>query len=145
MSQNYNYLKEDLNYWNWGAFLLTPFWSLSHQIWIGLFCWLPHFFIHLSIGILISGKYDSWGVTLLKFLVILRPIFIIMYLGIAITLGFQGTSKALKKSESMDIRIFKAIQTRWTLAGILIGIPYTAVLFYILFMSIDVLYFIVNH
>ena len=46
--------------WNWGAFLLTPFWSIAHQVWIGLLCFVPYVGWVMSIVVGIKGSEWAW-------------------------------------------------------------------------------------
>jgi serine/threonine protein kinase len=45
--------------WNWGAFLLSPFWSFPNQVWIGLISWIP--FVGLAMGIVLGAKGNTWA------------------------------------------------------------------------------------
>lgn len=46
--------------WNWGAFLLTPFWCMRHGIWSGLLLFIPilGFFIPVILGV--KGSQKAW-------------------------------------------------------------------------------------
>jgi hypothetical protein len=46
--------------WNWGAFLLTPFWAIAHQVWIGLLCFVPYVGWIMSIVLGIKGSEWAW-------------------------------------------------------------------------------------
>ena len=46
--------------WNWGAFLLTPIWSIAHQVWIGLLCFVPYVGWIMSIVLGIKGSEWAW-------------------------------------------------------------------------------------
>ncbi|MBW4510663.1 MAG: serine/threonine protein kinase [Scytonematopsis contorta HA4267-MV1] len=45
--------------WNWGAFLLSPFWSFPNQVWIGLISLIP--FVGLAMGIVLGAKGNTWA------------------------------------------------------------------------------------
>jgi hypothetical protein len=46
--------------WNWGAFLLTPFWSIAHSVWIGLLCFVPYVGWVMSIVLGVKGSEWAW-------------------------------------------------------------------------------------
>jgi hypothetical protein len=46
--------------WNWGAFLLTPFWAIGHQVWIGLLCFVPYVGWVMSIVLGLKGSEWAW-------------------------------------------------------------------------------------
>jgi hypothetical protein len=46
--------------WNWGAFLLTPFWAIAHQVWIGLLCFVPYVGWVMSIVLGVKGSEWAW-------------------------------------------------------------------------------------
>jgi len=46
--------------WNWGAFLLTPFWAIAHSVWIGLLCFVPYVGWVMSIVLGLKGNEWAW-------------------------------------------------------------------------------------
>jgi hypothetical protein len=46
--------------WNWGAFLLTPFWAIAHSVWIGLLCFVPYVGWVMSIVLGLKGSEWAW-------------------------------------------------------------------------------------
>lgn len=91
----------ELNYWNWGAFLLSWIWSIGNQVWIGLLVLLS--FIPV-IGVIIS-------------------------LVMTILLGIKGNEWAWKAKKWDSIEHFKTVQRKWAkwgvillIAGVVIGI-----------------------
>lgn len=50
----------DIQGLNWGAFLLAPFWSVAHNVWIGLLCLIPGLGWIVSIILLIKGNDLAW-------------------------------------------------------------------------------------
>jgi len=46
--------------WNWGAFFLTFFWSISNQVWIGLLCLVPYLGWVMCIIMGIKGNEWAW-------------------------------------------------------------------------------------
>ena len=46
--------------WNWGAFLLTFFWSIGNQVWIGLLCLIPYLGWIMWIILGIKGNEWAW-------------------------------------------------------------------------------------
>lgn len=45
---------------NWGGFLLTLFWSISHNTWIGLLCLVPYLGGIMSFVVLFKGNEWAW-------------------------------------------------------------------------------------
>ena len=54
---------QEIQGWNWGAFMLAPFWCLTNQVWIGLICWIPYigFIAVLPMMLILGGKGNVWG------------------------------------------------------------------------------------
>lgn len=46
--------------WNWGAFLLGPFWAIRNGLWIGLFCFIPYVGWLMSVALALKGNEWSW-------------------------------------------------------------------------------------
>lgn len=81
-------MPEELKGWNWGAFLLTPFWGLSHNYWIALIFFLSFIpFIGFVVG----------------------PI----GFGLSIYLGVKGNEIAWQKRKFKSIEDFKTVQKIW--------------------------------
>jgi serine/threonine protein kinase len=103
--------------WNWGAFLLAPYWSLAHRTWIGLWC-------------LLLPSLGGWLLGLFRFAFGMPQILGIVLLGsflaefaIMLKLGLQGNRLAWKKTPWQTIAQFKSHQRKWAIAGLLIGAP----------------------
>ncbi len=45
--------------WNWGAFLLSPLWSITNQVWIGLLSWVPY--VNLPMPFVLGAKGNTWA------------------------------------------------------------------------------------
>lgn len=45
--------------WNWGAFLLAPFWPFSNQVWIGLLSWIP--LVGTVMAFILGAKGNEWA------------------------------------------------------------------------------------
>jgi hypothetical protein len=45
--------------WNWGAFLLTPLWSIAHSVWIGLLCFIPY--VGAVMPFVMGSKGSEWA------------------------------------------------------------------------------------
>jgi hypothetical protein len=43
--------------WNWGAFILSPFWPFSNKVWIGLLTWI----VGWPIAIILGFKGNEWA------------------------------------------------------------------------------------
>jgi serine/threonine protein kinase len=101
--------------WNWGAFLLAPYWSLANRTWIGLWCLL----------------FPTVGLWFLNLLGILHPSLTVLFygigfaleLGIMLFLGRKGNRLAWQNTPWRSITQFKSHQRKWAIAGILIGMP----------------------
>ncbi len=46
--------------WNWGAFLLAPFWLVANRVWIGLLAWVPLFGFWMAIALGVKGNEWAW-------------------------------------------------------------------------------------
>lgn len=51
---------EEIQGWNWGAFLLAPFWLGSHRIWIGFIALVPIIGIWMAIVLGVKGNEWAW-------------------------------------------------------------------------------------
>lgn len=51
---------EEIKGWNWGAFLLAPFWLLSNRVWIGLLTWVPVVGFWVAIALGVKGNEWAW-------------------------------------------------------------------------------------
>lgn len=51
---------EEIQGWNWGAFLLTPFWLVSNRVWIGIFAFVPIVGVWMAIALGIKGNEWAW-------------------------------------------------------------------------------------
>ncbi|MFQ4142044.1 protein kinase domain-containing protein [Chlorogloeopsis sp. ULAP02] len=45
--------------WNWGAFLISPLWCLTNQVWIGLISWIPY--LGLPMSFILGAKGNVWA------------------------------------------------------------------------------------
>ncbi|AFY48941.1 serine/threonine protein kinase [Nostoc sp. PCC 7524] len=51
---------EEIQGWNWGAFLLPWFWLWSNQVWFGLFCFVPQIGWIMTIALGAKGNEWAW-------------------------------------------------------------------------------------
>lgn len=51
---------EEIKGWNWGAFLLAPFWLLPNRVWIGLLTWVPVVGFWVAIALGVKGNEWAW-------------------------------------------------------------------------------------
>lgn len=51
---------EEIQGWNWGAFLLPWFWLWSNQVWVGLFCFAPYVGWVMTIALGAKGNEWAW-------------------------------------------------------------------------------------
>jgi serine/threonine protein kinase len=90
--------------WNWGAFLLAPYWALAHRVWFGILC----FFFSSSWWFFNSSfTRDSF---LKNFLMLL---WFASELGIMFKLGWQGNKLAWQNLSWRKVADFKKHQRRW--------------------------------
>lgn len=78
--------------WNWGAFLLPGFWSLTNRVWIGLLSWL-------DLSVITCG---------------------IPTITISILLGLKGNEWAWKSRKWKSVKAFKRHQRFWAIAGFIL-------------------------
>lgn len=50
----------EIKRWNWGAFLLTPFWCIRHGIWQGLLLFIPLFGLIVPFMLGAKGNQKAW-------------------------------------------------------------------------------------
>lgn len=50
---------DEIKGWNWGAFLMAPFWPISNQVWIGLLAWTPY--IGWIMMFVVGTKGNEWA------------------------------------------------------------------------------------
>lgn len=53
-------MPEEIKGWNWGAFLLAPFWLLPNRVWIGLLAWVPFVGFWMAIALGVKGNEWAW-------------------------------------------------------------------------------------
>jgi hypothetical protein len=51
---------EEIKGWNWGAFLIAPFWLVSNRVWIGLLALVPIFGFWMAIALGVKGNEWAW-------------------------------------------------------------------------------------
>jgi hypothetical protein len=92
---------QELNKWNWGAFLLSWIWSIGNSVWIGL-------------------------LVLLSFIPVIGPI---ISLVMVIMLGIKGNEWAWKAKKWDSVEHFKTVQAKWKKWGIILVVGSIAVAF----------------
>lgn len=50
---------QDIKGWNWGAFLLAPYWPFSNQVWIGLLSWIP--LVGVVMALILGAIGNEWA------------------------------------------------------------------------------------
>jgi hypothetical protein len=154
------------NQWNWGAFLLCPFWCVRYQVWIGMISILPTILISLmsliSLGSfsllvlilktklhsLLSGVfpailfclvYISGGVFLLAGKNMTMTILTFFYIIISILMGLKGDKLATNKmNRKQDIHKFDLEKRIWLSLGLLFFIPLDIMIFYLTEKSVSI-------
>lgn len=51
---------EEIKGWNWGGFLLAPFWPVSNRVGIGLLAWVPIVGFWMAIALGVKGNEWAW-------------------------------------------------------------------------------------
>lgn len=51
---------EEIKGWNWGAFLLAPFWPVGNRVGIGLLSWVPLIGFWMAIALGMKGNEWAW-------------------------------------------------------------------------------------
>jgi serine/threonine protein kinase len=94
-------IPEEIQGWNWGAFLMPWLWPFTNHVWIGLLAFVP------QVGWLM-----------------------------ALALGSRGNEWAWKSRRWRSIEHFKAHQRGWAIAGLFLGLPLSAMVWYLAFAVI---------
>jgi serine/threonine-protein kinase len=84
---------DEIKGWNWGAFLLAPFWLFPNRVWIGLLIWIPSI---------------NWWMVCLN-------------LAMPFILGAKGNEWSWKSRKWSSGSAFKAHQRAWTIWGLIIN------------------------
>jgi hypothetical protein len=120
------------NKWNWGAFFLCPFWSLSHHIWVGIIPLIPIILIAMASCLSVVSPSPA-GILFLLLGVNQISIFIaILYGLISILVGYKGNAWVIKTVvyQNMDNNDFILSQKIWSALGVLLSVPVNFMLFY---------------
>lgn len=92
---------QEIQRWNWSAFILGPIWGLLHGLWWSILGFLP----------------------LLPFLSpALRPVAIIVLIGVMVILGLKGNEMAWRARQWESAEKFLAVQQRWSTWSIVFAI-----------------------
>lgn len=119
---------DEIKGWNWGAFIMPWLWvftNLSRSTtlaWIGLLSWgwIMVFLVEYThVGM------DAW-ITRLG-----------LSMAVSIALGIKGNDWAWKSRMWRSIEQFKAHQRGWAIVGILLGVPFSALLWLYTFIFIS--------
>lgn len=88
-----------INKFNWGAFVLLPFWGLGNGKPYLFFLYLPSIILHENV---------------------ISTIISIIFLFISIYYGINGNKKSWTGKNWISIEVFDRVQRRWNIAGILV-------------------------
>ena len=91
---------QEIQRWNWSAFILGPIWGLVHGIWWSILGFLP-----------LLPLPPTW-----------RSIGFIVLLGVMITLGIKGNELAWRARNWDNAEKFLAVQQRWATWSIVFAI-----------------------
>lgn len=53
------HVPQEIQGWNWGAFLLPGLWPFTNNVWIGLLSWIPY--VNLPIVLMLGLKGNTWA------------------------------------------------------------------------------------
>jgi hypothetical protein len=116
--------------WNWGAFLLCPFWCLSHHVWIGLISVVPMILISLMTLISFLPVYQT-GLLFFHLGVGRIIIYLIMfYFLVSFVVGIKGNEWAKATRIYQNTDHFNSQQYIWCVFGFILSIPIDFQLFY---------------
>ncbi|MFZ2414414.1 MAG: DUF2628 domain-containing protein [Minisyncoccia bacterium] len=122
---------KEIKGWNWGAFLLSWIWGLSHRVWVTIILILifsiPVFMGYMCLDIT-TGFSSRLFISLIRLLV-LSPI---MNFIIGIILGIKGNEWAWRSRRYDSTDKFKIKEKKWIVSGI-IGIILELLSFIIIF------------
>lgn len=145
------------NQWNWGAFLLCPFWCIRYQVWIGMISTLPVIlalvmslisFCSFSLLVLTLKIKSSFPLSNVILLVLFCLLFMsggvflslgknvtmigltFFYIITSIFMGLKGDRLALRKiNKEQDIKKFYSEKRNWLLLGLFFVMPLNIVFF----------------
>jgi hypothetical protein len=109
--------------WNWGAFLLAPFWSLFYRICWGMLTWTPWLMITIIIGLIKMPIFGIKGkIIAVNMAAYFLPLVTIAYIIISFLIGINGNMYAIGKLNSnKDLVTFNKTQHYWLALGIFLG------------------------
>ena len=91
---------QEIQRWNWSAFILGPIWGLVHGIWWSMLGFLP----------------------LLPLPPTFRSIGIVILIGVMLILGFKGNELAWRARQWDSVEKFLAVQQRWSTWSVVFAI-----------------------
>ncbi|MEA5507306.1 serine/threonine-protein kinase [Halotia wernerae UHCC 0503] len=59
INNNHEVVPDEIQGWNWGAFLLPWLWLWTNQVWLGLFCFVPQ--VGWVMAIAMGAKGNEWA------------------------------------------------------------------------------------
>jgi hypothetical protein len=160
-------LSRKFNNWNWGAFLLCPFWCIRYRVWIGTISLFPAIVISLMSLIslcsfyLLAFTFEMKLPSLLSrlissilfcFIYISGGLFfylgkttttiasILFYMAFSFLIGLEGDKLAIRKmSTDQNIQEFNLAKYRWLCLGLVFFLPLYIVIFYLTEKSVILL------
>lgn len=103
---------EEVKAWNWAAFLMGPWWSIVHSVWIGLLCFIINL-IWTAFWMVPWTTDHPIGIGLLCF---------ITSLTMNIILGIKGGEWAWQHRKFESVEQYQQVQKIWAIWGIIIWI-----------------------
>lgn len=111
-------LPNELNHWNWAAFLGSWVWGLSQRVWVSLL--IPPA-LYLSILIMGVTLDSDWLFDIFGYFPIIVVIVSALLLVAHIKLGFSGNAVAWRNKKYESIESFSQIQRRLVIPAILVA------------------------
>jgi serine/threonine protein kinase len=111
--------------WNWGAFLLAPFWSIGNRVWIGTISLFSVFIISVLFPFFFfCAKPET--IDKLRFIFenrVIIYVIVLVHFVTMIVLGIKGNKWGWKSTYWKSIEQFHKHQKGWLVAGVLLGLP----------------------
>jgi len=114
--------------WNWGAFLLGPFWALGNRVWIGIislipllfstFAFITTFILHRPIFLYLAQILLMNEDNLIFIYVQICSSFYILCL---LVLGLKGGSMSWENNLWADVEDYLNFQEGWIVWGFVLG------------------------
>ena len=123
--------------WNWGAFLLCPFWCLCHHVWIGLISVVPMILISSMTLVSFLPVYQTGLLFFRLGIERINICLILFHLLVSVMVGIKGDKWAKETRIYQNIDTFNSQQYVWCIFGLFLSIPINFQLFYSTYQLMD--------